>query len=86
MSGANEIIHQSVRLKIMAVLNALRTTAEISLSPFALPTAVQWRNFASAWRNAALGSSLLHSTEVAGLAIVMVCATPIMRLQKSSLV
>ena len=59
----------------LAVLNALKTTTEISVSPFALPTAVQWRNFASAWRNAALGSSLLHSAEVAGLAIVMVCAT-----------
>jgi DNA-binding MarR family transcriptional regulator len=28
MSGANEIIHQSVRLKIMAVLNALRPQRE----------------------------------------------------------
>ena len=60
---------------VLAVLNALKTTAEISLSPLALPATVQWRNFASAWRNAALGSSLLHSAEVAGLTIMMVCAT-----------
>jgi len=59
----------------LSVLNALKTTTEISLSPFALPATAQWRNFATAWRNAALGSSLLHSAEVVGLVIVMVCAT-----------
>ena len=59
----------------LSVLNALKTTTEISLSPFALPATPQWRNFSSAWRNAALGSSLLHSAEVVGLAVVMVCAT-----------
>jgi raffinose/stachyose/melibiose transport system permease protein len=59
----------------LSVLNSLKTTTEISLSPFALPATPQWRNFSSAWRNAALGSSLLHSAEVVGLAVVMVCAT-----------
>ncbi len=38
-------------------------------------TRLQWENFASAWRNASLGSSLLHSAEVAGLTILMVCLT-----------
>ena len=59
----------------LAVLNAFKTTAEINLSPLGLPARLQWENFASAWRNASLGSSLLHSAEVAGLTIVMVCLT-----------
>ncbi len=59
----------------LAVLNALKTTAEINASPFSLPAVVQWENFSSAWRNASLGSSLLHSAQVAALTILMVCAT-----------
>ncbi|MEA2801656.1 MAG: raffinose/stachyose/melibiose transport system permease protein [Rhodospirillaceae bacterium] len=59
----------------LAILNALKTTTEINTSPFALPATPQWENFAAAWRNAALGASLLHSAQTAGLAIVMVCAT-----------
>jgi raffinose/stachyose/melibiose transport system permease protein len=59
----------------LAILNAFRTTAEINLNPLGLPGRMQWGNFVSAWRNAALGSSLLHSTEVAGLTILMVCLT-----------
>lgn len=59
----------------LAVLNALKTTAEINLSPFSLPAVVRWENFSAAWRNASLGSSLLHSAQVAGLTILMVCAT-----------
>jgi raffinose/stachyose/melibiose transport system permease protein len=59
----------------LAVLNAFKTTAEINLNPLGLPAQMQWQNFASAWRNAALGPSLLHSAEVAGLTILMVCLT-----------
>jgi raffinose/stachyose/melibiose transport system permease protein len=59
----------------LAVLNALKTTAEINLNPLGLPAQLQWQNFTSAWRNAALGPSLLHSAEVAGLTILMVCVT-----------
>jgi raffinose/stachyose/melibiose transport system permease protein len=59
----------------LAVLNALKTTAEINLNPLGLPARLQWQNFASAWRNAALGPSLLHSAEVAALTILMVCLT-----------
>jgi raffinose/stachyose/melibiose transport system permease protein len=59
----------------LAILNAFKTTAEINLNPLGLPGRMQWGNFVSAWRNAALGSSLLHSTEVAGLTILMVCLT-----------
>ena len=59
----------------LAVLNAFKATAEINLNPLGLPARLQWENFASAWRNASLGSSLLHSAEVAGLTILMVCLT-----------
>jgi raffinose/stachyose/melibiose transport system permease protein len=59
----------------LAALNAFKTTAEINLNPLGLPARLQWENFASAWRNASLGSSLLHSAEVAGLTILMVCLT-----------
>ena len=59
----------------LAVLNAFKTTAEINLNPLGLPARLQWENFASAWRNASLGSSLLHSAEVAGLTILLVCLT-----------
>ncbi|WP_156164381.1 carbohydrate ABC transporter permease [Bradyrhizobium sp. LTSP885] len=60
---------------VLAVMNALKTTVEISTNPLAPPTQLHWENFTSAWRNAALGPSLLHSAEVAGLTILMVCIT-----------
>jgi raffinose/stachyose/melibiose transport system permease protein len=59
----------------LAVLNAFKTTAEINLNPLGPPARLQWQNFASAWRDASLGSSLLHSAEVAGLTILVVCLT-----------
>jgi raffinose/stachyose/melibiose transport system permease protein len=60
---------------VLAVMNALKTTVEISSNPLAPPTRLHWENFASAWRNAALGPSLLHSAEVVVLTILMVCVT-----------
>ncbi len=60
---------------VLAVMNALKTTVEISSNPLAPPTRLHWENFTSAWQNAALGPSLLHSAEVASLTILMVCAT-----------
>lgn len=59
----------------LAVMNALKTTVEISTNPLAPPYHPRWENFAVAWKNAALGPSLLHSAEVAGLTIILVCAT-----------
>jgi raffinose/stachyose/melibiose transport system permease protein len=60
---------------MLAVMNALKTTVEISTNPLALPSQLHWENFTSAWKNAALGTSLLHSAEVTGLAIILVCVT-----------
>jgi ABC-type glycerol-3-phosphate transport system permease component len=51
----------------LAVMNALKTTVEISTNPLAPPTSLHFENFTSAWKSAALGPSLLHSAEVAGL-------------------
>ena len=60
---------------VLAVMNALKTTVEISTNPLAPPRQLHWENFTSAWNNAALGPSLLHTAEIAALTIVMVCAT-----------
>jgi raffinose/stachyose/melibiose transport system permease protein len=60
---------------VLAVMNALKTTVEISTNPLAPPGQFHWENFANAWKNAALGPSLLHSAQVAGLTIVLVCLT-----------
>ena len=60
---------------VLAVMNALKTTVEISTNPLAPPTQFQWENFVRAWKNASLGPSLLHSAQVAGLTIVLVCLT-----------
>src|SRR6202008_519890 len=60
---------------ILAVMNALKTTVEISTNPLAPPHKLHWENFTTAWKNAALGTSLLHSAEVAGLPIILVCVT-----------
>ena len=59
----------------LAVMNALKTTVEISTNPLAPPYQPHWENFTAAWKNAALGPSLLHSAAVSGLTIIMVCAT-----------
>jgi raffinose/stachyose/melibiose transport system permease protein len=60
---------------VLAVMNALKTTVEISNNSLAPPLQWHWENFTSAWNNAALGPSLLHSAEVASLTIIMVCVT-----------
>ena len=60
---------------VLAVMNALKTTVEINSNPLALPGQMQWGNFVRAWKNASLGSSLLHSAQVTGLTIVLVCVT-----------
>jgi raffinose/stachyose/melibiose transport system permease protein len=59
----------------LAVMNALKTTVEISTNPLAPPTRFHVENFTSAWKSAALGPSLLHSAEVASITILMVCLT-----------
>ena len=59
----------------LTVMNALKTTVEINTNPLAPPTQFHWENFVNAWNNASLGPSLLHSAQVTGLTIVLVCLT-----------
>jgi raffinose/stachyose/melibiose transport system permease protein len=60
---------------VLAVMNAFKTTLEITTDPLAPPHQLHWENFSGAWKNAALGPSLLHSAEVAALTIILVCVT-----------
>ena len=59
----------------LMLLNALKSAREITADPLALPVEWKWDNFAHAWKNAALGQSLLHSAEVAGCTIILVLLT-----------
>lgn len=59
----------------LMLVSALKTSAEIVANPLALPHTPQWGNFARAWRDADLASSLLNSVKVTGLTIVLICAT-----------
>jgi len=45
------------------MMNALKTTVEISTNPLAPPSQFRWETFVSAWKNASLGPSLLHSAQ-----------------------
>ena len=42
----------------LMIVSALKTSAEIVANPLALPRALQWVNFSSAWTDAQLGRSL----------------------------
>jgi len=59
----------------LMLVSALKTSAEIVASPLALPSALQWSNFARAWTDAQLGRSLLNSAEVTGLTVALICST-----------
>lgn len=59
----------------LMLLNALKLSPEIVISPLALPSTLQWKNFVNAWNDAHLGTSFLNSLLVSGLTIVLVCTT-----------
>ena len=59
----------------LMLVSALKTSAEIVANPLALPSALQWVNFARAWNDAQLGRSLVNSAEVTGLTVVLICTT-----------
>jgi raffinose/stachyose/melibiose transport system permease protein len=59
----------------LLVLNALKPTTQIVQSPLSLPETPYWINFANAWRDANLGTTLLNSVAVAAITIAMVCST-----------
>lgn len=59
----------------LMLLNSFKTAVEITADPLALPPHWRWENYTHAWTHAALGSSLLHTAQVAGCTIVLVCVT-----------
>ena len=81
--GGNRVAYLILGLFVLVVLfpvalmlgNALKTSAEIVTNPLSLPVPPRWENFAHAWRDARLGSSLLHSAVVSLCTILLVCST-----------
>ena len=59
----------------LMVISALKKSSEIVANPLALPSTLQWINFARAWTDAQLGRSLLNSVETTGFAVVLICST-----------
>jgi raffinose/stachyose/melibiose transport system permease protein len=59
----------------LMIISALKKSAEIVANPLALPTTLQWTNFARAWTDAQLGRSILNSAETTGFAVVLICST-----------
>jgi len=59
----------------LMVISALKKSTEIVANPLALPSTLQWINFARAWTDAQLGRSLLNSAETTGFAVVLICST-----------
>jgi raffinose/stachyose/melibiose transport system permease protein len=59
----------------LMVVSSLKTSTEIVANPLALPSSLQWANFARAWTDAQLGRSLLNSAETTGFAVVLICST-----------
>lgn len=56
---------------LWALMSAFKTQAEIRLSPWALPTRPEWRNFAQAWQGD-MGLYLLNSVIVTALAVAII--------------
>jgi raffinose/stachyose/melibiose transport system permease protein len=59
----------------LMVISSLKKSAEIVANPLALPTTLQWANFARAWTDAQLGRSILNSAATTGFAVILICST-----------
>ena len=57
---------------LWVVLSSFKTTKEILASPFSLPQAWSFRNYAAAWTDAGIGRYFLNTVIVVGCALVMV--------------
>jgi raffinose/stachyose/melibiose transport system permease protein len=68
-------VAQAVFPLALAILNSLKTSLQISQDPLALPTKLEWINYANAWEHARLGSTLLNSAFVVSLTVLIVCCT-----------
>jgi raffinose/stachyose/melibiose transport system permease protein len=59
----------------LMVISSVKKSTEIVANPLALPSTLQWANFARAWTDAQLGRSILNSVETTGFAVVLICST-----------
>lgn len=57
---------------LWTLMTSFKTTSEIFASPFALPTSLNWQNYADAWTTAGIGSYFMNSVIVVGFALVIV--------------
>ncbi|WP_026931317.1 carbohydrate ABC transporter permease [Glycomyces tenuis] len=57
---------------VWAVVSSLKTDAEIFASPWSVPEAPQWDNWARAWQEAHIGRYLLNTLIVVGGALALV--------------
>jgi N-acetylglucosamine transport system permease protein len=53
-----------------AIMTSFKTTAEITSTPWSLPTALHWENWTGAWTTANFGSYFLHSIIVVGGGVI----------------
>lgn len=58
-----------VLVLLWILLGSLKTTRELTDSPFGLPLELQWQNFVKAWDSANLGAGILNSV------VLVVCST-----------
>jgi N-acetylglucosamine transport system permease protein len=56
---------------LWAVVSSFKTDHEIFTSPWSLPAALRWDNWARAWTNASIGRYFLNSLVVVGGALVL---------------
>ncbi len=57
---------------LWTLLSSFKSSSEITTSPFSLPAKMQWGNFARAWTDSGIGSSLLNTVLVVGSALIIV--------------
>ncbi|WP_427015811.1 carbohydrate ABC transporter permease [Pseudarthrobacter sp. P1] len=57
---------------LWTVLSSFKTTSEIFASPFGLPASFNFKNYATAWTSASIGTYFLNTVIVVGLALLIV--------------
>lgn len=59
----------------LLVLNAFKSTPEITQSPLSLPATLRWDNFTRAWEDARFSRTFLNSILLSATTIILVCTT-----------
>lgn len=59
----------------LVLLNSLKTAAEVTRDPLALPAAPDWANFAEAWEYANFGQGFVNSILLTGTTVLVVLLT-----------